>query len=156
MQRYAITGEHPIAGTASGGGTEATAGIIAMIGSDTIRPNLYYVALGAETTSADIMLGFGVGLFVAPGTWGVGGQQELTDSGIASGVTPKQKATASPTYAGQVLKFGLHQRATFEWFEDPERGIVIPAALNNGAALYADFNSSGTTPTIAATFHYAE
>lgn len=159
MRRYAVVGEAQTPAAASGGGTEADAGIIAVVGSTSVRPHVYYIAIGVETTSADRMLGWGAGLFTAPGTWGTTPTPtSMTDDGVAGGSVTggRVDASAAPTYAGQVLKFGLHQRATFEWFEDPERGVIVPPVANNGLAVYCDYSSAGVALNTAATIHFAE
>jgi hypothetical protein len=156
MRRYSVVGSQHIPGAVAGGFAEADAGVVAVLASESVQPRIHFVSISFQASAADAQYGFAMKRMTTAGTWTAVTPAELSLSGLAAITAGRSNSTAAPTVTGtELLKIGLHARSGFEWFEDPERGMVATAAANNGIALYVDF-SSGSSPQAVATLHFSE
>lgn len=108
--------------------------ILTVVSATTIRPHVYYIALGCPAAPADQAVLVNVKRITADGTGSAItiAKQDLADGTVKT--TAKSNHTAQPTYTANtiMLAIPLNQQATFQWQTVPEEGLVLPATANAG------------------------
>ena len=130
---------------------------ISVIGSATVRPEIFYVALSAQSTApADATITASVKHFTADGTGTAVTPIQLNANEPACVCTSKQTYTVEPTYAGiALLKIGMNQRSLFQFYAREGAEFVGQLAAGDGLGMLMDAFSTGT-PSMQGVFHFME
>lgn len=145
---YAATGQ----GTT---GTNKT--ILGLTAAATVRPALFYFAVGSAATPADQAGVFELKRFTAAGTSTDVTPKPFEPADPAALCTAGENHSVEPTYtaAGELWSTGINQRATLQWWAYNDNGrIILPATAANGVGLKTSSHTG--TPTADATFHWTE
>ena len=148
-RRYSVT-----APTEAGAGPKTA---INIIGSTTVRPQLYDVIAGISTTPADQTFQFVVARTTAVGTTAASAPTpaKLDDGDVAAVCTVGWTHSAEPTYASVfLLDVQLNVRATFRWVASPGGELFGTASANNGIGIKNHLASASST--MRATAHWCE
>lgn len=138
--------------------TASTSQSLGTVTADATRPRrgeLYYLSVGSEATPADNAF--------------LGRVRRVTAAGTSTAVTPvaidfggptcEQDAgenhTAEPTYTAnsELLVFPFNQKATFQWSQPPNRGLVWPGTGANGLGIDTP---TASAVVIAAMLHFED
>ena len=105
----------------------------------TNRTRIYYLSIGSVATPADQAANFSLGRTTAVGTEGSGLTPANVDPAGPAGACDSGLGVFSvePTYtAGKtLLMVPLNQRATFQWYANPQGELILAATQNNGPGL---------------------
>lgn len=145
-RRYSING--------SDTNTAATT-IIELRSTAAIRPAIYDVTIGSQTTPADAAVDTFLQRTTTAGTSTAVTPQALDSGDPAATATAGKAHSAEPTYTANaiLLEIAQNQRATYRWVAAPESELQLPAAANGIGAL---INAVSSTFTQNMTLHYAE
>lgn len=145
---YAATGQ---------GTTGLNKTMLGLTAAATVRPSLFYFAIGSAATPADQAGVFELKRYTAVGTGTDVTPKPLDPADPAALCTTKENHSAEPTYtsAEELWTAGLNQRATLQWwaYNDNAR-IIVPASANNGIGLKTSSHTGA--PTTDVTFHWSE
>jgi hypothetical protein len=145
-RRYSIDGEDT---------NNASTTILELRSTTAIRPAIYDMNSGSDSTPADASIEWNLQRTTTVGT-STGVTPQALDSGDPAATATAGKAhSAEPTYTANAILHNVaqNQRATYRWVAAPESEIQLPAAANGVGAI---------EETVSAAFnhnimiHYAE
>jgi len=143
---YAIEGSVAVAGDTT----------LAVIGSATIMPRVYYIMVGSESAAADETDVSVIKRFTADGTGTSVTPEPIMADDRAAIATAKQTYTAEPTYAGiPYLNICLNQKLIYQWYAREGGEIVGAKAAGDGIGHQITSFQAGT-PTVSCTMHFSE
>ena len=146
MLAYAVNGSQN-AGT--------NQGVVGVIGSATVQPELYYLQIGSSATPASTAINYKVRRSTTTGT-STAVTPEPVDSATAARSTAGSNWTVIATYAGvPYLDISLNQQFVYQWYAHPGREIKCRLAASNGIILDLAGESSGTA-LVEATMQFQE
>ena len=144
-RRYSIDGEQNIASP------DDT--VLTLTSASTIRPEVYYFALGNEGTPADNQHIWYIQRHTAEGTNTTVTAQALDPGDPSSLADPGENHTVEPTYTSAAIFFrlGLNARAAHAWYADPYGMIKLPASTN-GVGWFVQNPTSTVLTSVCAHF----
>jgi len=160
MRRYAVVGDQAVPSTVTGDGSDTHSMILELAGTSAVVPHLYMIHAGSVGTPADQQYSFRVarGTALAATADSVTPEPIDIQSNVASASSAQSNATEAPSTlltANSFLFDGIfNARSTYNWIEDPDRGVMGPASTATIMAYFLD--STGGTPTVRMTWHFAE
>jgi hypothetical protein len=116
----------------------ATVPMFTLVGGTTRRASLYYLNVGFDAAPADSAFEFSVKRISARGTQSASfvlTAQDPADPAATSLMDTAWAVNPTITANSELLAFGMHQRTTFQWQQDPDFGLIIPATAGAGLAL---------------------
>lgn len=131
--------------------------ILEMRSATTIRPRLYYFTIGSDATPADMAAEYNLQRTTTVGSGGSAVTPQLLDPGDPAALGAAREAdTAEPTYTADAIMFhvAVNQRATFQWYAQTGREIVLPAAANGLG--FRVVTTNGTPVNVNICYHYEE
>lgn len=130
---------------------------LGVIGSATVRPEVFYVGLSAILTApADATVTASIKHFTTAGTGTGVTPAALNANDPVAVCTAKQTYTAEPGYAGvALLRFGMNQRSLYQFYAREGAEFVGKLASANGIGMLIEGFSTGT-PSMEAVFHFME
>lgn len=120
-------------------GASATLPLGNVVSATTVRPMIYDVTMGSDSTPADNAATFAFQRGTTAGTWGGAGGAAITPQAVDPG-DPAALATGNqgissvgPTLTANafILQWSQNQRATFRWVAAPGSELKLPAAVNS-------------------------
>lgn len=146
-RRYSTSGDQTYAATTSIVG-------INNIGT-TVRPILYELVIGSDTTPADNAFQLAVKRCSTAGTSTGATPSPHDSSSPVSLVNGCSNYTVEPTKGVILLTINMNQQATFRWVVPPEEGFLAPVTAANGFVIEC-LSASGGTPEFDATLMHQE
>ena len=136
MGRYSVSGVTPV-------GTTLT--LLNLTGGTTIRPTVYDIVIGSDSSPADVATRFQVTNTSSVGTGGTTVNPRPLDPLTVAATATCLRGTFSgtPTIGNILLEISLNQRATFRWVAAPGSELIAAATANNGLQIFS-VSSSGT------------
>ncbi len=145
---------YSVSGSQTTGGASKT--VLGLTSAATIRPRLFEIVIGSNSTPADNSAEWVIQRATAAGTSTAFTPIALDPADPAALASAGFNHTVEPTYTASavLLDFALNQRATFRWIAAPFCELVLPATAANGVGLKP--TAQATTFLGTATFIYEE
>ena len=154
MDRFAATGFQTAVEASPG---ETIINLFNSPAAPTARLGIYYIALSAGGTMADVVARYIIQRTTAVGTEASGVVPENLDNGaVQGGADAGQDHSAEPTYtaATEFWENDVHLRALAQIQLQPDGHIIIPGTQNNGVGIQV--YSASYVGNAQATVHFVE
>lgn len=124
-------------------GASATLPLGNVLSATTVRPVIYDVTMGSDSTPADNASTFAFQRGTTAGTWAGSGGAAITPQALdpadpaAASTANQGVASVGPTLTASafLLQWSQNQRATFRWVAAPGSELKMPATAGNGLNL---------------------
>ena len=131
--------------------TAADEAVIIVSTDAVVRPAIYDLTVGIQTTPADQNCGFQLSRSTSTGTGGTATAPALLDpaSPAASAITYEGTFSAEPTIttATTMVAWAMNTRATFRWVAAPGSELIVQDTAANGIVLNPTSVSATVNPT---------
>lgn len=144
---------YALVGTSASGTADKTA--VAVIGSTTIRPMVYYISASVADSPADYSVVMRAIQFTASGTGTAQTPQPLLMGDIAAVCTASVAHSAEPTYGTTfMLSVPFNSRGTYQWYAPSGGELIGNLAADDGIGV--KMFAASTAVTMTSTVHFRE